>query len=474
MHSLLERTAKRLHAKWHQLPMALVISLALLLINTALALKVFFALTLIVLFPAHRLVIIGFVALFGLSYDMHFVGGDARTSFLNELNQPTAVLMGSFLSLFFLLGVRALIHPSLNQRAWTFTGMAWVTGFYLICVQALAQAKETIEIFPWVYALQASFLISLTKFIWYFAYDLQRNPNQQPFKWIQHLAYYRPFWSFFFYAPIPKGENYWHQIEIQDPHQLAIQRVKAVTLVLWATVLEFTRLQLNQFLQQIADSKPDKEFVYSIQQSLAQLSQPQPLSISQAWTSVLIDFADNLLLFTAYGHFIIGLVWFIGYRAPLNTNRPLTAKTPLDFFQRYNFYFKELLFQFFFFPVFARLNRLPDKWRIAVSLFVAVGIGNFLIIWGRNTDTHLKMGLPQSLSHFSNYAVYCVLLTLLLLPSTLASMARAKHKSRPALGCVNVALTILAFAVIRIFDEQFAGLFKYNIALLKILFGMAS
>lgn len=448
----------KFHSKRGHLILLIPIAIAFFILRPEIALKIIPALFLIVLLPKFHLEIIGIASVLAFTFGHKDLGHDPQRAFLNQFGNTLAVTIGTLSGLASMLAFRSFIHDQLTRRSWVLRGISAVFLSYLVLY--LIVRSELYN--PWLGALFAGVMITWAKLVWYFAYDLQRQPRQSKFNTAQHLAYYRPFWSLFFYAPMPKGENYWRQIQVSSAEELTRCRVNGAIFIIWGTAIESLRLFFYGYYRQ-----------FTIGEALKTIYDGMALRSAVAWISVGFDFFDNLLMFTSYSYIIVGVIFFVGYKSPMNTNRPLQAKNPLDFFQRYNFFYKELLFQFFFFPAFAKLKILPARLRVSVSLFWAVAVGNFLIIYFRNADLHFSRGLQDSFVLLSNYAVYSLLLFFLLLPSVLANISdRPKPESSKTLVTLGTILTILAFATIRIFDEQFSGNLALNFSLLKILFGM--
>ena len=65
-----------------------------------------------------------------------------------------------------------------------------------------------------------------------------------------------------------------------------------------------------------------------------------------------------------------------GFNALRNSYRPLSSRTIAEFFNRFYYYFKELLVDFFFYPAFLRYWKGHKRLRMIFATFAAVFFGN--------------------------------------------------------------------------------------------------
>lgn len=445
--------------------MAAPLCLPLFYFDQNLGFQCLFACLAIAVLPQWKLPIIAIASLISLT-------NLSSVQFLHLLVPDNGVIE-HFLFMVF-VGVVGLVMVFLRfragdkpQRPSLYIGLAIVLYFAIIEHLRVAHAH------PWLTALLLGVAVGIVRYVWYFAYDLQ-SKAQSPRRFsIFRLAFYRPFWSWYFVAPIPKGESYWRRIEVSAPSDLGLLRSKAMGLMYWGFALHFLMIGSKELFGEVSVIGVTLH-VRPILESLQLIEAGRALSVLDVWTSVLWDFWVNLLLFASRGHMIVAVVWFAGYQCERNTRAPLLAKSPIDFFQRYNYFYKELLFQIFFFPTFLRLKGLPAKVRIALALLIAVGLGNFLVIFLRNTELHFTLGFGASFIELSNYLVYALLLTVMLLPSTVTSLQGGPGPLRISATrkVFSVAMTVAGFAAIRIFEEDHHGRMLASWKMFGALFGL--
>jgi hypothetical protein len=101
------------------------------------------------------------------------------------------------------------------------------------------------------------------------------------------------------------------------------------------------------------------------------------VSVLTLWVSLLLQLIPITLDIARSGHAIIGTVRMFGFNVPPNTYRPLIAQSVLDFWNRYYFYFKELMFDFFFLPTYLSCFRTRPRLRIVTATMSSAFLGNF-------------------------------------------------------------------------------------------------
>ena len=84
----------------------------------------------------------------------------------------------------------------------------------------------------------------------------------------------------------------------------------------------------------------------------------------QFWASIYGELFEQVLRLAVKGHLIIGMLRLYGFNAFRNTYKPLLAESIVEFWNRYFYYFKELLSTFFFMPTFTGFGDLaPGRLR---------------------------------------------------------------------------------------------------------------
>jgi hypothetical protein len=99
-------------------------------------------------------------------------------------------------------------------------------------------------------------------------------------------------------------------------------------------------------------------------------------SLPARWLILFTEFLSTTLRLAIMGHLIIGVLRLFGFQVFRNTYKPLLATSIVEFWNRFYYYFKELLVDFFFYPTFLALKRARRELRLACAVVAAAGVGN--------------------------------------------------------------------------------------------------
>lgn len=325
-----------------------------------------------------------------------------------------------------------------------------------------------------------AFLVVLGKYLWFFSYTLlDRHAKETPQLALQ-AGYYFPFWGGST-TPFPKGAAYLRKIEAKTPHHLAISQLKGIKLLYWAILLNFLEKILGQFFYGNAD--PDQAFsgitfsllIPSFQMVLHDVSgHSYPWHMN--WLALIANFFDRLLWFTVWGHIIIACCRMSGYNALRNTYRPLQSSSIADFWNRFYYYFKELLVDNFFYPTFLRYFKKWPKVRLFFATLAAAGFGNFLYHFLRDIGAIADKGFWPALLSFRVYMFYALVLGTSIGISQLYEKKRPQDISWFRKHIITPVYVVGFYCLLSIFDssdvdltltDHFIFLFKlFNIYLL--------
>jgi hypothetical protein len=286
-------------------------------------------------------------------------------------------------------------------------------------------------------ALAWAFLAVLGKYLWFLCYSIKelRSPNRLPI----HLQFghFLPFWSPN-PLPYPKGTGYLRKIEAKTATELAICQLKGLKLLLWALWLKlftvaahtvvfgygelfFSRLQFKReaniiqfyldgvFLKELLPL-PFSEVLPHYATALQIAASGAPLPWYTNWAVLMSDFLYYMLTIAFTGHIIIATVRMCGFNALRNTYRPLASKSIAEFWNRFFYYYKELLVEFFFYPTFFRYFKNLPMLRMYFATMAAACLGNFLFHYLRDIWFIVELGFFQSLIAFHTFFVYCFIL----------------------------------------------------------------
>ncbi len=247
-----------------------------------------------------------------------------------------------------------------------------------------------------------SILIVYTRYLWFLAYAIvdQRSRERSPH--LFQLGVLRPFWSSSS-IPFGKGAAFLRKTLAKTPADMAVTQLKGVKLLIWSNILLALKLSLTWFCE-------EQQHLPSVERAMDAFLHHQPYSILVGWAS-LIWSTGKFCLLTAYGaHLFIGVARLAGFRLPRGTWRPLESRTLMEYFNRFSYYFKELLVDFFFLPTFFLTFRNHPRLRMFFATFMAAGVGNAIWHFIRDIDVVVTMGLAGAFETYTSYAFYCVVL----------------------------------------------------------------
>jgi hypothetical protein len=298
---------------------------------------------------------------------------------------------------------RALRHPIMLllgiylALSWI-TSQSWLDGVWRVCTLA--------------------FLLVLGRYLWFVAYSaIYPGPSSRP---LLTSGQYLPFWlsSSSSACPLPKAAGYLDKIEVKHAEELAICQLKALKLLWWAGIL----LIISKCARDLCDGKADGPLAalgisldLNLPSARALLESFAAGQTTPALTSVLsliAEFINDLLFLSVWGHVIIACCRASGFKALRNTYRPLESTSIADFWNRYYFYFKELLVDVFFYPTYMRYFKAHPRLRRFAATLAAATFGNFLYHYLRELQLISLHGPWGAALQLRTYMFHCVVLGL--------------------------------------------------------------
>lgn len=247
-----------------------------------------------------------------------------------------------------------------------------------------------------------SFIFTLTPYLWFLTYaivDQRLHPSTHR---IQQMGIIRPFWSPT-YLPHGKGHAYLEKYAAPSTDVLAVTQLKAIKLLIWANVLFLCHELLHWIFN-------DLGHLPSLTDTIDIYLRGQPLTWAMSGLALLVSHAKFCLQVAYWAHVFVGIARLAGYRLPRGSWRPLESLSLADYFNRFHFYFKELLIDLFFMPTFLKCFRKHPKIRQFFATFMAAGVGNAIWHFFREVDLIATHGWMTSLATFTSYVFYCVVL----------------------------------------------------------------
>ena len=328
--------------------------------------------------------------------------------------------------------------------------VALLTAFVGACCAAAYLPRYLPALLSPARALWAwGFLFALAPLLWFMAYTLQDRRGRARLPLLVQLGHYQPFWGTTT-TPFPKGSGYLSKIEVVDEEELAIWQLKGLKLLAWAVMLVVAHAA---FRRVVYGTGPLAAWTTVSALGLPTwplaLRVPDP-SWSHRWGVVGAAFFNDVFGISISGHAIIGICRMTGFKAPRNTYRPFEAVSVAEFFNRYYFYFKELLVDFFFYPTFLRRFKGRPRLRSFAATLAAAGFGNVLYHYLRDIEHLALLGPWRAALAFQPYLLYGAILGVAVGVSQLA------QRRRPAswLGRRGSNLFVIAFfAVLLILSD---------------------
>lgn len=238
-----------------------------------------------------------------------------------------------------------------------------LSGFVAIILFASATpAHSVLNVVAW------NIVGILTNYVWFIAYALLDRNSKWSDDFKLELATFRPIWGSTV-TPFPKGAANLRRIEAKTSERLAIVQLKGLKLLIWAFLLGSLQVRWNLFFH-------DYLKIPTPVQSLTMSVRGMPFAWHVRWESQILFFFEVALRFAVTGHVFIAACRMAGFDALRNSYRPLSSTTIAEYFNRFYYYFKELLVDVFFYPTFLRYCKKHRRLRTFFATFVAIAFGN--------------------------------------------------------------------------------------------------
>lgn len=268
-----------------------------------------------------------------------------------------------------------------------------LTGFTLLIVLACSRAPQS-----FAYSVIWTVVGVVASYLWFIAYALTDRNSKPANELTLELAALRPLWGST-NTPFPKGAAYLRRIEAKNPEQLAIVQLKGLKLLAWAILLAVFRGLWQKFFHGHLG-------IPTAEQALAMSVRRTPVAWHLRWESLILAFFEFILTFSIFGHRIIAICRMAGFNALRNTYRPLSSTTIMEFFNRFYYYFKELLVDFFFYPAFLRYWKGHKRLRVIFATFAAAFFGNGFYHFTRDWQIIQNLGLWKALVNYQTLMFY--------------------------------------------------------------------
>jgi hypothetical protein len=258
----------------------------------------------------------------------------------------------------------------------------------------------------------------MASYVWFIGYALIDRNSKPARDLTLELTSFRPLWGST-NTPFPKGASYLRRIEAQNPEQLAIVQLKGLKLLAWAILLAASQSLWFRFFH-------DYLRIPTAAQALAMSIRGTPAAWHLRWESQILDLFESILEVSIFGHRIIAFCRMAGYNALRNTYRPLSSTTIAEFFNRFYYYFKELVVDFFFYPAFFRYWKSNGRLRMVFATFAAACFGNVFYHFTRDWQVIRDAGLWKAITNYQVFLFYSAMLAAVL---SISQLRRRSHRS---------------------------------------------
>jgi hypothetical protein len=239
--------------------------------------------------------------------------------------------------------------------------------------------------------------------------------RREPAPILFHLATFHPFFGSTT-VPMAKGAANWTSVEAGTEEALAVTQLKGLKLLAWAFFLTLVLRVYRKILYAKLGLTP---LGLAFERFVTDGVSPGPLGA----LSIVANFFEQLLLMAVWGHIIVATARLAGYRLLRNTWRPLSSRNIAEFWNRYFYYFKEILVNVYFYPTYVRWFKRHPRLRVAFATFMAAGVGNLFFHFLLENYRVARDGFGEALGYMQTYAFYC----LLLVGGIVISQLRARH-----------------------------------------------
>jgi len=301
-----------------------------------------------------------------------------------------------------------------------------------------------------------SFVAALSASLWIFSFALteRAGTSNGPRLWSNAAM----FFSFFptsaaSTVPFFKRPSAMRRMEAKSPEERAIVQLKGLKLLAWSILLAL--------VWAILDTASEAMGIPKLPDAIAASTAHHPPAWYLCWGSLFAGFLDSVLRTAIWGDTVVAGCRLAGFKLLRNSYRPLESRTMVDFWNRYYYYFKELIADFFFYPVYMRCFKKHARIRMLFATWVSVGLGVPLFHFVRDIDAVRELGLWRAVAGYHVYLCYATMLSIGIGVSQIRKMNTAKM-GRQGDGrqetvlwtrVLPIASVVLFFCFLQVFDE---------------------
>ncbi len=279
-------------------------------------------------------------------------------------------------------------------------------------------------------------------------------------------------------TPYGKGFEYLSRHEAKTEDELARAQLAGIKLLVLAGVWSVARNVMDGVIYGVPGNVVNAALdghSFGIPRLGSLIVQFNDVSLWRSWISVYSELVWQVLQHAVYGHTVIGVLRLFGFNVFRNTYKPLLAESVVEFWNRFYYYFKELLVEFFFLPTFARRFRTWPRLRLFAAVFAAAFFGNMYYHLLQQENLLVLGDAVGAWQVFHSRLFYCLLLAVGIFVSMLRAQRRAGQS--PAPGFLRRLLRMLGvwtfFGLIFIWNAKGGASFVERTQFFLSLFGLA-
>ena len=297
-------------------------------------------------------------------------------------------------------------------------------------------------------------------------------------RFVDHLFYLYPVWGG---TDVPIGKGFDHLVrhEARSDETFARAQLAGVKLLVLALLWSGARRLMAGFVYGEPESPITQMLggcVLRVPRLDDLLEQRVHAPLLVAWGSLYVELVREVLKHAAQGHVVVGVLRLLGFNVFRNTYKPLLAESIVEFWNRYYYYFKELLVDFFFFPTFVRYVRGWPRVRIVVATFAAAFAGNLYYHALKQDALVLEGDLGAAWIALHSRVLYCLLLAAGISVSMLREQRRRGRVEAPRGGlarATRIAGVWTFFAILHIWSVGASASFTQRTRFFLSLLGLA-
>jgi hypothetical protein len=309
-----------------------------------------------------------------------------------------------------------------------------------------------------------SLIAVLNHYFWFVCYTLHETRFMRKRNYLLDYARYLPVWGFTS-LPYGKGSIYLEQVEAKTSEEFAVTQLKGLKLVFWAYILYWILQMYHEF--ELTHGLP------RLQDALEDYSNGLHYTAWKAWLCLIDKFFRMMLELTVMGHYFVACCRMCGFRILRNTYKPLQAKSIAEYWNRYNYYFKELLVEFFFYPTFFKFFKKMPRLRMFFATMGAATFGNIVFHFFLLTPIMMSSGFVAACRGFISYTIYAIILGVSIGFSQLHNLNNKRKPNKIMDTYVSPIIVLLFYCLLALFNAPYEKVSVVNnFKFLGSLFGM--